>query len=159
VVDADALNLLAKLPDWANRLPPESILTPHPGEMARLTGTTADEVNARRIENARHWAAQWGHIVLLKGPHTVIAAPDGRTAVLPFALPTLATAGSGDVLAGAIVALLAQGLPAFEAAVVGAYLHGQAGLLISRTTPWGGAVARDILASFPEALQQLYTFR
>jgi NAD(P)H-hydrate epimerase len=159
VVDADALNLLAKLPDWPDRLPPESILTPHPGEMARLTGTTADEVNARRIENARHWAAQWGHIVLLKGPHTVISAPDGRTAVLPFALPTLATAGSGDVLAGAIVALLAQGLPAFEAAVVGAYLHGQAGLLISRTTPWGGAVARDILASFPEALQQLYTFR
>jgi ADP-dependent NAD(P)H-hydrate dehydratase / NAD(P)H-hydrate epimerase len=157
VVDADALNLLAKLPDWPYRLPPGSVLTPHPGEMARLTGMSASEVNARRIENACRWAAQWGHIVLLKGPHTVIAAPDGRTAVLPFALPTLATAGSGDVLAGAIVALLAQGLPAFEAAFVGAYLHGQAGLLISRTTPGGGAVARDILASFPEALRQLYT--
>ena len=159
VVDADALNLLVKQLDWPDRLPPGSILTPHPGEMARLTGTTAGEVNARRIENARRWAAQWGHIVLLKGPHTVIAAPDGRTAVLPFALPALATAGSGDVLAGAIVAMLAQGLPAFEATVVGAYLHGQAGLLISRTTPWGGAVARDILAGFPEALQQLYTSR
>ena len=157
VVDADALNLLAKLPDWPERLPPDSILTPHPGEMARLTETTVGDVNARRIENARRWAAQWGHIVLLKGPHTVIAAPDGRTAVLPFALPALATAGSGDVLAGAIVALLAQGLPAFEATFVGAYLHGQAGLLLSRTAPWGGVVARDILASFPEALQQLYT--
>ena len=84
--------------------------------MARLTGMTVRDVNARRIENARRWAAEWGHIVLLKGPHTVIAAPDGRTAVLPFALPVLATAGSGDVLAGAIVAMLAQGLPAFEAA-------------------------------------------
>ena len=77
--------------------------------------------------------------------------------MLPFALPVLATAGSGDVLAGAIVALLAQGLPAFEAAIVGAYLHGQAGLLISRTATLAGVVARDILASFPEALRQLYT--
>ena len=157
VVDADALNLLAKLPDWPDRLPPGSILTPHPGEMARLTGMAVSEVNARRIENARRWAAQWGHIVLLKGPHTVIAAPDGRTAVLPFALPVLATAGSGDVLAGAIVAMLAQGLPAFEATLLGAYLHGQAGLLISRTATLAGVVARDILASFPEALRQLYT--
>ncbi len=157
VVDADALNLLARLPDWPGRLPPGSILTPHPGEMARLTGMSVGAVNARRIENAHRWATQWGHIVLLKGPHTVIAAPDGRTAVLPFALPALATAGSGDVLAGAIVALLAQGLPAFEAAFVGAYLHGQVGLLLTRSTPWGGAVARDILAGLPEALQQLST--
>jgi NAD(P)H-hydrate epimerase len=159
VADADALNLLATLPAWPERLPPGSILTPHPGEMARLTGMAVGEVNARRIENARGWAARWGHLVLLKGPHTVIAAPDGRTAVLPFALPTLATAGSGDVLAGAIVALLAQGLPAFEAAVVGAYLHGQAGLLLARTAALGGAVARDLLAGFPEALRQLYTGR
>jgi NAD(P)H-hydrate epimerase len=159
VVDADALTLLAKLPAWPDRLPPGCILTPHPGEMARLTGTTVGEVNARRIENACGWAARWGHIVLLKGPHTVIAAPDGRTGVLPFALPTLATAGSGDVLAGAIVAMLAQGLPAFEAAVLGAYLHGQAGLLISRSGTSAGIVARDILASFPEALRQLYTSR
>jgi hydroxyethylthiazole kinase-like uncharacterized protein yjeF len=157
VVDADALNILAKLPDWPDRLPLGSILTPHPGEMARLTGMTVRDVNARRIENARRWAAQWGHIVLLKGPHTVVAAPDGRTAVLPFALSVLATAGSGDVLAGAVVALLAQGLPAFEASVLGAYLHGHAGLLISRTAMLGGVVARDILASFPEALRQLYT--
>ena len=156
VVDADALNLLAKLPGWPDRLPPGSILTPHPGEMARLTGMAVGDVNARRIENARRWAAQWGHIVLLKGPHTVIAAPDGRTAVLPFALSVLATAGSGDVLAGAIVALLAQGLPAFEAALLGAYLHGQAGLVIARSGMLGGIVARDILASLPEALRQLY---
>jgi NAD(P)H-hydrate epimerase len=155
VVDADALNILATLPDWPGRLPPGSILTPHPGEMGRLLGTSAAEVNAARIATARRGAAEWGHVVLLKGAHTVIAAPDGRTAVLPFALPTLATAGSGDVLAGAIVAMLARGLPAYEAAVCGAYLHGHAGLLIARVTGMGGTLAGDIMGRFGEALRQL----
>jgi hydroxyethylthiazole kinase-like uncharacterized protein yjeF len=155
VVDADALNILATLPDWPGRLPPGSILTPHPGEMARLLAATADAVNAARIATARAAAAAWGHVVLLKGAHTVIAAPDGRTAVLPFALPTLATAGSGDVLAGAIVAMLARGLPAYEAAICGAYLHGHAGLLLARVTGMGGVIAGDILARFGEALRQM----
>ncbi len=155
VVDADALNSLARLSDWPARLPPGSILTPHPGEMARLTGLTVDAVNAQRIANARGAAVQWGHIVLLKGAHTVIAAPDGRAGVLPFATPTLATAGSGDVLAGAIVSLLAQGLPAFEAAAAGAYIHGHAGLLIERQTGMRSAIARDILMHLPEALHQI----
>ncbi len=159
VVDADALNLLAQAADWPARLPHGSILTPHPGEMGRLTGMTASEVNARRIEHARCYAAEWGHIVLLKGPHTVIASPDGRTAVLPFATAVLATAGSGDVLAGAIVAMLAQGLPAFEAAIVGAYLHGHAGMLIERSTGPAGTVAGDLPGRFPEALGQLLAGR
>ncbi|OQA47046.1 MAG: Bifunctional NAD(P)H-hydrate repair enzyme Nnr [Chloroflexi bacterium ADurb.Bin325] len=159
VVDADALNLLAQTADWPARLPYGAILTPHPGEMGRLAGLTASEVNARRIENARRYAAAWGHIVLLKGPHTVIAAPDGRTAVLPFATAALATAGSGDVLAGAIVAMLAQGLPAFEAAVVGAYLHGHAGLLAERSTGPAGTVAGDLPVRFPEALGQFLSGR
>lgn len=156
VVDADALNLLAGWPAWPQRLPLHSILTPHPGEMARLTGTTPAEVNARRIENAQRWAAEWGHIVLLKGPHTVVAAPDGRVGVLPFAIPVLATAGSGDVLAGAIVALLAQGLPAFEAAIVAAYLHGHTGMLIGREVGMSGVMAGDIAREFPRALRMLY---
>ncbi len=159
VVDADALNLLAQAADWPARLPHGSILTPHPGEMGRLTGLTASEVNAQRIEHARRYAAEWGHIVLLKGPHTVIASPDGRTAVLPFATAVLATAGSGDVLAGAIVAMLAQGLPAFEAAVVGAYLHGHAGMIIERSTGPAGTVAGDLPGRFPEALGQLLAGR
>lgn len=156
IADADALNILAQLPDWPARLPPETILTPHPGEMARLTGLTAAEVNAGRIGLARHWATTWGHIVVLKGAHTVIAAPDGRAAVLPFALPTLATAGSGDVLAGAIAAFRAQGLSSFEAAVCGAYLHGHAGLVAGRVTGHVGVVAGDLVARLPEALRQLY---
>lgn len=155
VVDADALNILAGLSDWPSRLPPGSILTPHPGELARLTGQTSAEINAARIATAQRCATTWGHTVLLKGAHTVIAGPEGQIAVLPFALPTLATAGSGDVLAGAIVALLAQGVPAFEAAVCGAYLHGQAGLLISRDISVVGT-ARNIAERLPEALRLLY---
>jgi hydroxyethylthiazole kinase-like uncharacterized protein yjeF len=156
VVDADALNILAALPDWPSRLPPWTILTPHPGEMARLTGESVAEINAQRILTARRWAVQWGHVVVLKGAHTVIAGPDGRIAVLPFAVPTLATAGSGDVLAGAIVAMLSQGLTPFEAAACGAYVHGQAGLLIARGMGMAGATARDILDHVPAALRDLY---
>jgi len=159
VVDADALNILATEADWPARLPPLSILTPHPGEMARLIGSTADAVNAARIETAQRYAKLWGHIVVLKGAHTVIAEPSGRVAVLPFALPIFATAGSGDVLAGAIVAMLAQGTPAYEAAICGAYLHGQAGLVTHRTLGGAGAVARDFIERFPEALRNLYTGR
>ncbi|MCX7707485.1 MAG: NAD(P)H-hydrate dehydratase [Anaerolineae bacterium] len=156
VFDADALNILATLPDWPGRLPPGSILTPHPGEMGRLIGATAAEVNGRRIETARRWAAQWGHIVVLKGPHTVIAAPDGRTGVLPFAVPTLATAGSGDVLAGAIVAMLGQGLAAFEAAIVGAYLHAYTGVVLGREIGMSGVIAGDLVRELPHALRNLY---
>ncbi len=161
VVDADALNILAGMePDiWPGLLPSNSILTPHPGEMARLTQGTIEEVNAGRIQTARDCAGRWGHTVLLKGPFTVIAAPDGRIAVSPFALPTLATAGSGDVLAGAIVALLAAGMPAFEAAACGAYLHGYAGAILLHTVGPAGVIARDIITTLPEALKHLYQGR
>ena len=159
IFDADALNLLALEGEWPARIPPLSILTPHAGEMARLTGSTPAQINARRIEIARTSAAQWGHIVVLKGAHTVIAAPDGRTAVLPFALPVLATAGSGDVLAGVIVSLLAQGLPTYEAAICGAYLHGHAGAAVSAAGRPAGALARDFIEALPQALNRLYTGR
>jgi len=124
--------------------------------MARLTGTTTTEVNASRIQSARRYAAEWGHIVLLKGAHTIVAAPDRRLATLPFALPSLATGGSGDVLAGTIAAMLAQGLLAFEAAVCGAYVHGHAGLLMFRIVGPSGTVASDLVKQLPTALQQLY---
>jgi ADP-dependent NAD(P)H-hydrate dehydratase / NAD(P)H-hydrate epimerase len=155
IFDADALNILAKLPDWWGLIPAESVLTPHPGEMGRLMGLTAQQVNSRRIENARRSSKDWGHVVLLKGPYTVVAHPDGRTQVIPFASATLATAGSGDVLAGLIAGMIAQGLPAYEAAILGAYLHGFAGLLIASSGGAYGATARDILNRIPEALQKL----
>jgi NAD(P)H-hydrate epimerase len=127
--------------------------------MARLIGGRTDEINARRIETARRCAADWGHIVVLKGAHTVIAEPGGRAGVLPFANPVLATAGSGDVLAGAIVAMLAQGLPPYEAAVCGAYLHGHVGLIVQRSISIAGVGASEFVRHFPEALRHLYLGR
>jgi NAD(P)H-hydrate epimerase len=103
-------------------------LTPHPGELSILTGISRDEIQADRLAVARRFSQAWGHIVVLKGAFSVIAAPDGRTTVIPVASPALARAGSGDVLAGMIVGLLAQGLPPYEAAVAGAWIHAQAGV-------------------------------
>ena len=155
VVDADGLNILAEMEDWPKRLPPECILTPHPGEMARLMGCTVSDVQADRVTVAQSQAATWGHVVVLKGAHTVVAAPDGRTAIEPFANAGLATAGTGDVLAGAVVALRAQGLGAFESAVAGAYLHGLAGELARAKMGVAGMVAGDVLAYLPQAWQRI----
>jgi hydroxyethylthiazole kinase-like uncharacterized protein yjeF len=155
VVDADGLNLLAKVEDWWQQLPSKSILTPHPGEMARLIGCETREVQADRIDCATESAAQWGHVVVLKGAHTVVAGPDGRVSVLPFANPAMATAGSGDVLAGAIVGLRAQGLGSYQAALVGAYLHGLTGELARNSLGNAGVVAGDLMALLPLAIHQL----
>ncbi len=152
VIDADALNALALVEKWWERVPPDSILTPHPGEMARLMGCP---MPADRIAVAAEQARLWQQIVVLKGAHTVIAAPDGRTTVLPFANPALATAGSGDVLAGAIVGLLAQGLPPFDAAVCGAYLHGLAGHMLAVQMGSAGLLASDLVPALPLAMRQL----
>lgn len=151
VVDADGLNLLARMEGWPARLPPGSILTPHPGEMARLVRCSAADVQAERVEVARRGAREWGHVVVLKGAFTVVAGPDGRTVLEPFANPALATGGTGDVLAGTIVALRAQGLGPFEAAAAGAYLHGLAGELARRRLGSAGVAAGDLLPLIPEA--------
>jgi len=157
VVDADGLNALAALEDeeWPRRLPAMSILTPHPGEMARLMGVKTGEVQANRLAAARDMAARWGHVVVLKGAYTLVAHPGGQTLVLPFATPALATAGSGDVLAGAIVGLLAQGLAPFDAALAGAYLHGLAGIWAAEEIGQAGVIASDLLPRLPRALREL----
>jgi len=157
IIDADGLNALAQADDWWKALPPDTILTPHPGEMARLMGgeTTAREVQADREGVAMRMAAAWNVVLVLKGAFTVVAAPDGRVMVLPFANAGLATAGSGDVLAGAIVGLRAQGLAAFEAAVTGAYLHGLAGELARADLGDMGMVAGDLLPRLPLALRRI----
>ncbi len=135
VVDADGLKLLARVPEWHRRLPAPAVLTPHPGEMSVLTGLSRQEIQADRLAVAERFAQTWGHVVVLKGAGTVIAAPDGRTAVVPVASPALARAGTGDVLAGTIAGLRAQGLDAYEAALTGAWLHAQAGLTVAQR--WG----------------------
>jgi hydroxyethylthiazole kinase-like uncharacterized protein yjeF len=157
VVDADGLNALAKADQWWKSLPPETILTPHPGEMARLMGgeATIQQVQADREGVARRMAAEWGVVLVLKGAFTVVAAADGRLVVVPFANPGLATAGSGDVLAGAITGLRAQGMGAFEAAVAGAYLHGLAGELVQADLGDMGMVAGDLPPRLPLALRRV----
>jgi NAD(P)H-hydrate epimerase len=162
VFDADALFALAQTREWWTQLAPHTaILTPHPGEMATLTGLTRAEVQANRVEIAKKFAAQWQQIVVLKGAHTIIAAPDAstplsaRVMIIPIATPALATAGTGDVLAGTIVAMLAQKLSPFDAASAGAYLHGLAGMIAEKEIGAAGAVASDLLTRLPEAIRRM----
>jgi NAD(P)H-hydrate epimerase len=153
VMDADGLKLLARLPNWPERLPSPAVLTPHPGEMAVLTGLSTSELQADRLGTAQRFSGQWGHVLVLKGAFTVIAAPEGSLAVIPAATPALARAGTGDVLAGLIVGLRAQGVPAFEAAVAGAWIHAQAGLRAAQRLGSTAAVlAGDVLRAVSEVL-------
>ena len=129
VLDADGLNAAAQLLAEGKPFPHpagELVVTPHPGEMARLTGLSAAALAADREGIALRYAKVWNAVVVLKGAHTVIAGPDGRCAVNPTGNPGLSRGGSGDVLAGMTSALLACGLPAFEAAACAVYLHGAA---------------------------------
>ena len=155
VVDADGLNALAGVDGWAGRLSPGAILTPHPGEMARLTGLTVHDIQAERLGTAGEWAERWGVVVVLKGANTVVAAPDGRAWLSPFANPALASAGTGDVLAGVIAGLLAQGLAPAEAAACGVYLHGMAGDAVRTELGPAGLLASDLLPEIPRAIKAL----
>ncbi len=159
VIDASGLYLLAQMDDWPALLPEGTILTPHPGEFARLAGMTTGEVQADRVKLAQAKAAEWRCVVVLKGAFTVIAAPDGRTAVLPFATAALASAGTGDVLAGAITGLLAQGLEPYAAAAAGAYLHGLAGLRAGELFGVASTTAGDVLELLPDAYDAVAALR
>ncbi len=163
VLDADALTALSPAADLlvpALRLAPaERVLTPHLGEMQRLTGQPAAEIEARRIDAARGWAQRWGATLILKGAPTVVASPDGRVSVSPTGTPALATAGTGDVLTGLLTALLAQGLPAYDAARLAAYVHGRAGELAEAARGPLGVIASDVLEQIPEALRELSKMR
>ena len=156
LVDADGLNTLAKEREWPSLLPPESGLPPHPGEMSRLLG--GEEVSgggADRLAVAERAASAWGHVVALKGGCTVIAAPDGPVRLNWPPNPALATAGTGDVLAGVIGALLAQGLAPLDAASLGVYLHGRAGLRVAARLGLAGAVAADLPEELPLAIRDM----
>ena len=156
ILDADGLKLLAKIPDWAKKLPALSILTPHPGEMSILTGLPVEQIQADREETARRFAAEWGHVVVLKGAFTVIAAPDGVTTTIPVANAALARAGTGDVLAGLIVGLRAQGLEPAQAAVAGAWIHARAGLEAAEEIGSSASVlAGDLVDAIPDVLSEL----
>jgi NAD(P)H-hydrate epimerase len=146
VIDADGLNLLSQIESWSATLPEGTILTPHPGEMATLTGLAVDDIQKDRLGIAGKYSKSWNQVIVLKGALTVIAAPDGRIFMIPSATSALAKAGTGDVLAGMITGLRAQGLGAVESAICAAWIHGQAGLLAANKVGDGAAVlASDVI--------------
>jgi len=156
VLDADGLNLLCEIPDFKDTLPANTILTPHPGEMARLTGKTIQEIQSDRISIVRSAAVDWKCVVVLKGALTVIADPGGQVAKIPIATPALATAGSGDVLAGMLSGLLAQGVKPFDAACGAAWMHARAGVLAEKHIGHAACVmARDVINAIAGVLREL----
>jgi NAD(P)H-hydrate epimerase len=155
VIDADGLNNLAKLESWWKELAAPAVITPHPGELSRLAGLPVEEIQSDRLAVARGYAGEWGVVVVLKGANTVVAAPDGRARLSPFANPGLASGGTGDVLAGAIAGLIAQGLDPYEAAGLGVYLHGLAGERVRAELGDAGMVASDLLPALPRAIKEL----
>ena len=155
IVDADGLNTLAQIPDWRQRWPTNAILTPHPGEMTRLVAGSDLHGDADRLELAVAGAREWNKTVVLKGAYTVVAHSDGAAEIAPFSNPGLATAGTGDVLAGAIAGLMSQGLEPEAAASLGVYLHGLAGESVRERLGDTGMVASDLLPELPVTIKSL----
>jgi len=152
VIDADGLNALAQRPPVA--LPPGTIITPHPGEMARLINIPCRVIEKKRKEVAKNFVARYNSTVVLKGARTVVAGPGSRIYVNTTGNPGMATAGSGDVLTGIIAAFRAQGLDAFEAAKYAVYLHGLAGDLAAKQKTQLGLIASDIIEFLPAAVKK-----
>ncbi len=189
VIDADGLNNLSRLPNWWQRRSGPLTLTPHPGEMATLTGQTTAAVQQDRVAAARRWAAFWQAVVVLKGACTAIANPgraapdgfepdrsgpdragpgrgepdlaalEGLVRLSPFANPGLASGGTGDVLTGIIGGLLAQGLSPFDAASCGVYLHGRAAETLTARRGNAGILASDLIDCLPQTIKQIRNFR
>lgn len=151
VLDADALNIVAENPNILLENKGEMIITPHPGEMARLCGKTAAEVNEHRAEAAMSFAEKYGVITVLKGAGTVIASPDGRVMLNTTGNSGMATGGSGDVLAGMTAALLAQGKNPFDCAAAAVYLHGLAGDFAAEKLGKISMLPTDIIDCIPSA--------
>lgn len=151
IIDADGLNALV---GHLGLLRVTRILTPHPGEMARLLNISISEVQRRRKEIAKSFAKDYNCVVVLKGHNTVVAAVDGRVCVNKTGNSGMATAGSGDVLTGIIAAFLGQGLSAFESAKYSVYLHGLAGDLAAGEKTQAGMIASDIIDKIPEAIKK-----
>lgn len=156
IVDADGLNALSADPDALRREDGLArIVTPHPGEMARLTRSTTQAVQADRETCAARFAAEYGCVVVLKGHRTVVADPAGNVRINPTGNSGMATGGTGDVLSGLIGGLLAQGLGAFDAAVLAVYLHGRAGDFAAERMTQRGMVAGDVIRALPDAWRVL----
>lgn len=156
LIDADGLRWLAQQEDWPKKIKADLILTPHPGEMAALTGLPVEQIQNDRIGIAEEFAKKWNQVLVLKGALTVIASPNGQTAIVPVASSALAKAGSGDVLGGIIASLVGQGLDSYNAACAGAWIHAEAGLSAAEMLGSNVSVlARDIIDAIPRVFSDL----
>lgn len=153
VLDADALNLLATWPESYEKIPAQSVLTPHPGELKRLLGEWTDDFD--KVEKAKAFAAKYNLVLLIKGAHTCICFEQGML-INPTGNPGMATAGSGDVLAGMITGLMAQGYPSWQAAAMGVYLHGSAGDIAVQQLGYQALLASDITLNIGNAFIELF---
>lgn len=154
LLDADALFCLAQDTEIWSQLGKETILTPHPGEMSRLTGISTSEIQSNRIQIAQDFVSKNGCILVLKGAGTVIASPNKSLCISPFSCSNLAIGGSGDVLSGVIGSLKARSVPATEAACLGVYWHGCAGQYLQNNYPFRGNLAQEIAFALPEVSKE-----
>jgi NAD(P)H-hydrate epimerase len=155
VLDADGLNAISRSPGLIKNYPAELIITPHPGELARLINLSVAEIQQDRLNVVRQFASEWGKVMVLKGGPTIIAAPNGDLFINSTGNPGMATGGSGDVLTGMIAGLLAQKLSPLDAALVGVYLHGLAGDLAAEDLSEMGMIAGDISYYIPAAIKEV----
>jgi NAD(P)H-hydrate epimerase len=155
VIDADGLKLLAQIENWHEKIS-GAVLTPHPGEMAVLSGLSIAQIQKDREGIAREYAQRWGQVLVLKGALTVIASQSGEVSIIPAATSALATAGSGDVLAGMIAGLAAQGLAPFAAAKTAAWLHARAGIKAAQQLGSEASVmAGDVIEQIAGVINQI----
>jgi len=159
VIDADGLNCLAQNVRMLEGGHGDLVITPHPGEMARLLGTTSEQVQSNRMDAVREAASRFNSVTVLKGARTLIANPSGRVFINPTGNSGMATGGTGDVLAGAIGGLLAQGMSPLDAAVAGVFVHGMAGDTAADNLGEAGMIAGDVLRALPLTLKELYSLR
>ncbi len=155
VIDADGLNALAQATELIPRLGKDAVLTPHPGEMARLTNTSVSTLELDRISTAQQFASEHGVTLVFKGAPTVTGTPNGNVWINSTGNPGMATGGMGDVLTGVIAGLMAQGVSSERAGALGVYVHGLAGDSVSERLGTHGLIASDVLEAVPEAIASL----
>ncbi len=157
VIDADGLTAISKYPDILKQVTVPAVLTPHPGEMARLCGCSTLEIQNNRLEIAEKFSKEMGVTLVLKGHRTIIADPSGRTAINVTGNPAMASGGMGDILTGLIAGFICQGLDAFESACLGVYIHGLAADRVVARRGWGtrGLIATDLLEEIPGIIKEL----
>lgn len=151
LIDADGINAVANDKNLFKKYNTPIVITPHPGEISRLTGKSIAEIQSRRVDIARNYAEEWGITIVLKGNRTVVATPEGEVYLNVNGNPGMATAGSGDVLSGIITAFLAQGLKTTDAAIAGVYIHGRSGDIMARQKGQRSLVAGDLIKGLPLA--------